>query len=49
MISEKINEEIKKLEGPIVVFRAGGFIGANLFNTIFKEDYAEKIVLEKLT
>jgi len=26
--------EIKKLQGPIVIFGAGGFIGANLFRTI---------------
>ena len=28
--------EIKKLQGPIVVFGAGGFIGVNLFRTISK-------------
>jgi len=27
--------EIKKLQGPIVIFGAGGFIGANLFRAIF--------------
>jgi nucleoside-diphosphate-sugar epimerase/glycosyltransferase involved in cell wall biosynthesis len=30
-ISEEIFEQSKKLEGPIAVFGAGGFIGANLF------------------
>lgn len=29
-----INKEIDQLEGPIVVFGAGGFIGANLFRAI---------------
>jgi nucleoside-diphosphate-sugar epimerase len=29
-----IEEQIKKLEGPIFVFGAGGFIGINLFNSI---------------
>lgn len=29
-------EEIKKLEGPIVIFGAGGFIGANLLRAILK-------------
>lgn len=36
-------EQIKKLEGPIFVFGAGGFIGINLFNTIYahrKDIYA---------
>ncbi|MEO6452929.1 MAG: NAD-dependent epimerase/dehydratase family protein, partial [Ginsengibacter sp.] len=30
-ISEEIFEQSKKLEGPVAVFGAGGFIGANLF------------------
>ncbi|MDP1728145.1 MAG: NAD-dependent epimerase/dehydratase family protein [Bacteroidota bacterium] len=34
MISEKIKLEVLKLQGPIVVFGAGGFIGANLVRTI---------------
>ena len=33
-LQERINEEIKKLEGPVVIFGAGGFIGANLFRCI---------------
>ena len=33
-IIEKINIEIKKLEGPIIIFGAGGFIGSNLFRYI---------------
>jgi nucleoside-diphosphate-sugar epimerase/glycosyltransferase involved in cell wall biosynthesis len=32
--NEALIAEIKKLQGPIVVFGAGGFIGANLFRTI---------------
>jgi polyisoprenyl-phosphate glycosyltransferase len=31
-----VEEQIKKLEGPIFVFGAGGFIGINLFNTLLK-------------
>ncbi len=34
MISEKIKIEVLKLQGPVVVFGAGGFIGANLIRTI---------------
>jgi len=34
--SETVAIEINKLQGPIVVFGAGGFIGANLFRTISK-------------
>ncbi len=30
-----LNDVIRKLEGPIFVFGAGGFIGINLFNVIF--------------
>jgi dolichol-phosphate mannosyltransferase len=30
----QINKEVDKLDGPIVVFGAGGFIGANLFKAI---------------
>jgi nucleoside-diphosphate-sugar epimerase/glycosyltransferase involved in cell wall biosynthesis len=33
-LQEKMLEEIKRLHGPIVVFGAGGFIGANLFRQI---------------
>jgi nucleoside-diphosphate-sugar epimerase/glycosyltransferase involved in cell wall biosynthesis len=33
-LEEKIQQEILKLEGPIVVFGAGGFIGANLVRKI---------------
>ncbi len=33
-LQERINAEIKKLEGPVVIFGAGGFIGANLFRAI---------------
>lgn len=32
----KIANEVKKLEGPIVVLGAGGFIGANLFRIIYQ-------------
>src|ERR1700733_2840731 len=40
MLSNQIRTEIQKLEGPIVVFGAGGFIGSNLFRTIlqYRED-----------
>jgi polyisoprenyl-phosphate glycosyltransferase len=31
MLTNQINAEVRKLEGPIVVFGAGGFIGSNLF------------------
>ncbi|MGZ3864201.1 MAG: NAD-dependent epimerase/dehydratase family protein [Bacteroidia bacterium] len=31
-----VSEHIKKLEGPIVVFGAGGFIGVNLFHLLLK-------------
>src|ERR1035437_124578 len=34
ILQGKIQEEVLKLEGPIVVFGAGGFIGANLMRTI---------------
>ncbi|HWB64733.1 MAG TPA: NAD-dependent epimerase/dehydratase family protein [Chitinophagales bacterium] len=39
-LPDKIREQVLKLEGPIVVFGAGGFIGANLFRTIlnYRED-----------
>ena len=37
MIEEKIKTEVLKLEGPIVIFGAGGFIGANLYRTIIKQ------------
>jgi nucleoside-diphosphate-sugar epimerase/glycosyltransferase involved in cell wall biosynthesis len=33
-LRKRILEEVKKLEGPIAIFGAGGFIGANLFRTI---------------
>jgi nucleoside-diphosphate-sugar epimerase/glycosyltransferase involved in cell wall biosynthesis len=36
MLSDKIKGEIQKLEGPIVIFGAGGFIGSNLFRHILK-------------
>ena len=36
MLSEQIKTEIQKLEGPIVVFGAGGFIGSNLFRQILE-------------
>ena len=35
-MSDILAHEINKLQGPIVVFGAGGFIGANLFRTISK-------------
>jgi nucleoside-diphosphate-sugar epimerase/glycosyltransferase involved in cell wall biosynthesis len=40
ILSDQIRKEIQKLEGPIVVFGAGGFIGSNLFRTIlsFRDD-----------
>jgi polyisoprenyl-phosphate glycosyltransferase len=40
MLSDQIKTEIQKLEGPIVIFGAGGFIGSNLFRSIlqFRED-----------
>jgi nucleoside-diphosphate-sugar epimerase/glycosyltransferase involved in cell wall biosynthesis len=34
MLSDQIKTEVQKLEGPIVVFGAGGFIGSNLFRHI---------------
>lgn len=34
MLNNKIQEEVNKLEGPIVIFGAGGFIGANLMRQI---------------
>lgn len=38
MIEQEIllENKIKQLKGPIFIFGASGFIGANLFNTIFK-------------
>lgn len=33
-VQERITAEVKKLQGPIIVFGAGGFIGANLFRSI---------------
>jgi polyisoprenyl-phosphate glycosyltransferase len=40
MLTDTIKKEILKLEGPIVVFGAGGFIGSNLFRYIlqYRED-----------
>lgn len=35
LLSEKIKYQIQKLDGPILVIGAGGFIGANLFKQIF--------------
>jgi len=34
-LKEKIHEQISNLEGPIVIFGASGFIGTNLFRSIF--------------
>jgi nucleoside-diphosphate-sugar epimerase/glycosyltransferase involved in cell wall biosynthesis len=34
MLANKLKTEIQKLEGPIVIFGAGGFIGSNLFRII---------------
>jgi polyisoprenyl-phosphate glycosyltransferase len=36
MLSNQIKAEILKLEGPVVVFGAGGFIGSNLFRYILQ-------------
>jgi polyisoprenyl-phosphate glycosyltransferase len=36
MLDSKIKEEVNKLHGPIIVFGAGGFIGANLVRQILK-------------
>jgi polyisoprenyl-phosphate glycosyltransferase len=36
MMDDKIKTEVQKLEGPIVVFGAGGFIGSNLFRYIIQ-------------
>ena len=36
MLTDQIKSEIQKLEGPIVVFGAGGFIGSNLFRHILQ-------------
>src|SRR5882757_796315 len=36
MLSNQIRSEILKLEGPIVIFGAGGFIGSNLFRQILQ-------------
>jgi len=36
MLSNQIKTEIQKLEGPIVIFGAGGFIGSNLFRQILQ-------------
>ena len=40
MLETKIKEEVNKLQGPIIVFGAGGFIGANLIRKIltYRED-----------
>ncbi|HTN16362.1 MAG TPA: NAD-dependent epimerase/dehydratase family protein [Chitinophagaceae bacterium] len=35
MLPDKIREEVKKLKGPIVIFGAGGFLGANLMRYIY--------------
>ncbi|HYV91007.1 MAG TPA: NAD-dependent epimerase/dehydratase family protein [Chitinophagales bacterium] len=35
-MSPEYIEKVKRLEGPIFVFGASGFIGANVFNSIFK-------------
>ena len=34
MLETNLRREINKLEGPIVIFGAGGFIGSNLFRHI---------------
>jgi nucleoside-diphosphate-sugar epimerase/glycosyltransferase involved in cell wall biosynthesis len=34
-LQDKINISVKNLQGPIVIFGAAGFIGANLFHTIY--------------
>jgi dolichol-phosphate mannosyltransferase len=34
LLSDKIQEQVNQLHGPILIFGAGGFIGANLFRTI---------------
>jgi nucleoside-diphosphate-sugar epimerase/glycosyltransferase involved in cell wall biosynthesis len=36
LLSDKIQEQVNQLHGPILIFGAGGFIGANLFRTIYK-------------
>jgi nucleoside-diphosphate-sugar epimerase/glycosyltransferase involved in cell wall biosynthesis len=36
MIEEKLKAEVMALHGPIVIFGAGGFIGANLFKKILQ-------------
>ena len=36
MLTDQIKSEIQKLQGPIVVFGAGGFIGSNLFRYILQ-------------
>lgn len=33
-LEDKIQEQVNQLQGPILIFGAGGFIGANLFRTI---------------
>ncbi len=35
-IETSIKENILSLQGPIVIFGAGGFIGSNLFRNILK-------------
>src|SRR5437879_1179488 len=37
MLDSQIKAEIQKLEGPIAVFGAGGFIGSNLFRLILEQ------------
>lgn len=34
LLEDKIQEQVNQLQGPILIFGAGGFIGANLFRTI---------------
>src|SRR5579871_2330526 len=36
LLEEKLQGEVLKLEGPVVVFGAGGFIGANLIRCLLK-------------
>ncbi len=36
-LSEKIKFQVQQLEGPILIIGAGGFIGANLFRSVFAQ------------
>ena len=35
-LEEKLKSEVLKLEGPVAIFGAGGFIGTNLLRKILK-------------